>query len=103
MSTCDKCKTNVPANNDAGVFDTILTANPFFMLMVSRHLLPVFDGEKMICSGSPSRGQYMEGQPRDQRRPYAYRPELELEYRHVYELVQQVADSEPLLSEASAS
>lgn len=103
MSKCDKCKTDVPVTNDATIFDAILTGNPFYGLAISRHLLPVFDGETMICSGSPSRAQYIEGQPRDERSAYAYFPELELERRRAYEALQRVTIDKPSFSEAPAS
>jgi hypothetical protein len=39
----------------------------------NRHLLPVVDGKgKIICEGSPSRAQYLEGQPRDKRKEFPY-------------------------------
>lgn len=46
--------------------------------------MPVFENGIQICEGSPSRAQYIEGQPRDSRAPYAYRPEWEQRYRDAY-------------------
>ena len=97
MSVCDKCKTDVPVNNDASIFDALLHNSSIRAFALSRHLLPVFDGEEMVCSGSPSRAQYIEGQPRDERGTYPYRPELELMYREVCEALQYVVLDEPSL------
>ena len=103
MSQCDKCKTDVPVNNDASIFDAILTGNPIFAFAMSRHLLPVFDGDEMVCSGSPSRAQYIEGQPRDPRGEYVYHEELEPERREAFEALQQVTLDKLSFSGASAS
>mgnify|MGYP000906795837 CR=1 FL=1 len=67
--SCDKCGGDVPASNDASMFDAYATENPLMILNGSRHLFPVEDpvtGEQ-LCEGSPSRVQYLEGQPRDER------------------------------------
>lgn len=50
----------------------------------SRHLLPVQEGGRVVCEGSPSRAQYLEGQPRDRRPQYAYDPKLEEPTRTAY-------------------
>ena len=56
----------------------------------SRHFLPVFDndGEK-VCAGSPSRAQFIEGQPRDSR-GFGYPRELEGKFRKAYQKTQEL-------------
>jgi hypothetical protein len=67
MAACDKCGKDVPLNNDAVALQSLIEYGtmpvPFMVLNYgSRHLLPV-EG----CEGSPSRAQFIEGQPRDAR------------------------------------
>jgi hypothetical protein len=67
MAACDKCGKDVPLNNDAVALQSLIEYGtmpvPFMVLNYgSRHLLPV-EG----CEGSPSRAQFLEGQPRDAR------------------------------------
>lgn len=88
--TCDKCGRPVdPTNNAVNIDVGILALNnrqqdAFFLGITAlpRHLLPV-DG----CPGSPSRAQYLEGQPRDPRPDYEYDELMEPLVREAYELM----------------
>ena len=71
--TCVRCNTLVPPENDTFEvmtewlnfkFSDGSQAEPF---CAHYHFLPVYDGDKKICSGSKSTAQYIEGQPRDDR------------------------------------
>ncbi len=85
MSICDKCGKEVPLQNDATIIEAIVSGQPATTLFFqSRHFLPTAD-----CEGSPSRAQYIEGQPRDTR-GYSYRPELEQPYRSAYAQAQEI-------------
>ncbi|MGV9001938.1 MAG: hypothetical protein ACOH18_03195 [Candidatus Saccharimonadaceae bacterium] len=92
-STCDKCGTPVDITNDVTVLEAILTRNNFFLLAFARHLLPVVEGDRVICEGSPSRAQYLEGQPRDTRSDYPYYPGQEKVMREAYAELQQVVEA----------
>lgn len=79
MSRCDKCHMDVPFDNDATFIESIVTGQPFTILAnKARHFLPTEN-----CEGSPSRAQYIEGQPRD-KRGYPYNPEMEQVWRDAY-------------------
>jgi hypothetical protein len=81
---CDKCNTEVKSNNDATILDAIINNNPESILFNhARHLLPVVENGVIICEGSPSRAQYIEGQKRDTR-GYKYYPEYESVVREAY-------------------
>jgi len=101
MSTCDKCGLEVQASNDASVFDIIQYRMmklgldyveedcdgwdyTYLIVSTARHLLPVKDGEKVVCPGSPSRCQYLEGHTPDERTAYKYDPAREALYRAAY-------------------
>lgn len=75
---CDKCGKPVDNDNDAVLIDLILTSNPMLIGARPRHFLPTED-----CVGSPSRAQYIEGQPLDDR-GYGYYPEYENRIRDAY-------------------
>lgn len=84
-AVCDKCGKEVPENNDATIFWSFVLRDPTLCLNLPRHLLPTEH-----CEGSPSRAQYLEGQPRDTRR-YVYDKRYEtiirekyVEYRKLY-------------------
>ena len=65
---CDKCGKEVPWENDATVVSSYFQGRAgVIFLYGSRHFLPTED-----CEGSPSRAQYIEGQPRDPREEYSY-------------------------------
>ena len=91
--TCDKCGYLVDPQNNALLFEDHLIdvrrergeemSHLALLGAKSRHLLPVTEGDKVICTGSPSRAQYLEGQPRDPR--YPYRIENEAIYREAYQ------------------
>lgn len=83
-SACDKCGNEVPAANDAVNLDFIITGDPLLGFAISRHLLPVVIDGVTVCTGSPSRAQYIEGQPRDARGVYGYTSEQETRVREAY-------------------
>jgi hypothetical protein len=79
---CDKCGQEVPWENDATIVESFYQDSPGFILLYgARHFLPTED-----CKGSPSRAQYIEGQPRDTREAYPYNPMRERRWRHAYAL-----------------
>ena len=83
MTQCDKCHQVVPPENDATIIESVAYNNTVLSFFVStRHFLPV-EG----CEGSPSRAQYIQGQPRDSR-GYKYYPEFEVVWRVAYAKVQ---------------
>lgn len=60
------------------------------------HILPVKEGERVICVGSPSRAQYLEGQPCDPRFEYNFFKEGH--FRKAYKcLIESVARLRPRL------
>jgi hypothetical protein len=83
---CDKCNHEVPSNNDATILDFYISGSEFSILgYQSRHLLPVIDSQgEVICEGSPSRAQYLKGQPRD-KRGYKYDSKMESTIRIAYQ------------------
>lgn len=92
-TNCDKCGREVPPENDI-VFLGIELGDPVAAFAKSRHLLPVIEDGIGICEGSPSRAQYLEGQPRDHRTEYPYFPELEAIHREAYRKMQKYAEDE---------
>lgn len=88
---CDKCGLPVPFENDMTqvmAATGLEGAELIPSLWYSRHFLPVVDEDgTVVCKGSPSRAQYLEGQPRDTR-GYPYYPELESVYRMAWAKVQ---------------
>ena len=91
---CDKCLLDVPPNNDVAELEKI--TGPLSEGILNwrgdrddhRHLLPVVVRGKKLCEGSPSRAQYLEGQPRDTRH-FGYMPELEILIRGAYAKMQE--------------
>ncbi|MHA2384161.1 MAG: hypothetical protein ACXACT_16430 [Candidatus Thorarchaeota archaeon] len=76
---CDKCGHPVPWENDATIIESYFQNEPVFILVHhSRHFLPTDE-----CEGSPSRAQYIEGQPRDTR-GYPYDTKHESKWRSAY-------------------
>ncbi|MBI5421405.1 MAG: hypothetical protein HZA35_03825 [Parcubacteria group bacterium] len=86
---CDKCKEEVHPSNDATIVSVEAgEMDPMGLLFFgSRHLLPTRN-----CPGSPSRAQYLEGQPRDTRFPY--KEEVEQSWRDAFARVQEKYASE---------
>lgn len=86
MANCDKCGKPVPHNNDATIVSAVLYGGVLGAMQIfgtrARRFLPTED-----CEGSPSRAQYIEGQPRDTR-GYDYEPEWEERVREAFEKVQ---------------
>ena len=79
---CDKCGRDVEIDNDATVIWAELTGQAGISLFFHpRHFLPSGN-----CPGSPSRAQYIKGQPRDNR-GYGYDPKLEPKVRKAYAAV----------------
>lgn len=88
---CDKCGLPVPIQNNMTLVEAA-TGLPGCewapTLWYARHFLPVLDDDgEVICPGSPSRAQYVEGQPRDTR-GYEYDVRLEAIYRRAFATVQ---------------
>lgn len=82
-SACDKCGGPVLPSNDTTFVMAELYDDPIIIIAAQgRHFLPEGD-----CLGSPSRAQYIAGQPRDTR-GYPYNPENEEPYRQAYARVQ---------------
>ncbi len=82
---CDKCGRPVPPENNAINVAVETGANELLMVFASpRHFLPVVECGQQICPGSPSRAQYIEGQPRDTRGLYPYNPDYEQVFRPAY-------------------
>jgi hypothetical protein len=88
---CDKCGGEVSVGDDVTALLVLETSNRLYGLAFSRHILPVQKDSVTVCEGSPSRAQYLEGQPRDPRSAYAYRDELEVLARELYSRLQAVA------------
>lgn len=63
----------------------------------SRHLFPVVIGGVKLCEGSPSRAQYLEGQPRDSR-DFLYDAEQVPVYRAAFERFRAEIDTKSLKS-----
>ncbi|MBI5153470.1 MAG: hypothetical protein HZA36_03370 [Parcubacteria group bacterium] len=77
MLKCDKCGEEVHPSNDAVLVAMEAGTISMVGLLVygSRHFLPTEN-----CKGSPSRAQYIEGQPRDTR-GFVYNEEDEQGWR----------------------
>lgn len=86
---CDKCGLEVQASNDATVVQALAYNEPAHCLFYgARHFLPVLDANgNVLCEGSPSRAQYIEGQPRDTR-GYAYDETQEARWRNAWATLQ---------------
>lgn len=97
MKNCDKCRTEVPKENDvlyvyALAFDLPVveeydpvTQNAIIIPGPHRHFLPI----PGVCEGSPSSFQYIEGQPRD-KRGYPYFQEHESKWRQGHKKLQEL-------------
>ena len=64
----------------------IILGNAWLIGSRPRHLLPT-----EFCEGSPSRVQYLEGQPRDSRPEYPYNEAWEARVRDAYAELLQIA------------
>lgn len=81
---CDKCGKPVPRSNDATWVESLALGDSLVVYESGqRHFLPTPD-----CEGSPSRAQYLEGQPRDPRPGAEYDPSLERLFRGAYDRLQ---------------
>ena len=74
----DKCGNPVPPHDDAVNLEILLAPSALLVGARPRHLLP-----NAYCEGSPSRAQYLEGQPRDTR-GYPYVAAAESQVRAAY-------------------
>ncbi len=77
---CDKCGEVVPRYNSMMLLEELTGNLGAQYYETDRHLFAV---EEPNCPGSPSRAQYIEGQPRDTR-DNDYHPERETNYREAY-------------------
>lgn len=88
---CDKCHRWVPPENDMALVmaATGIPGSEWIpAIWHSRHFLPVLEDDgTVLCEGSPSRAQYIEGQPRDTR-GYRYDERLEPLYRSAWRKLQ---------------
>lgn len=86
---CDKCNTPVDPRNDATIIEAILSGCALIgFASQPRHFLPVKDkAGHIVCEGSPSRAQYIEGQPKDER-GFGYHKEYEKLWRDAYQKTQ---------------
>lgn len=80
---CDKCGRPVDPSNNVARLDFLCGYLMAFMA-IPRHFLPFEENGVVVCEGSPSRAQYIEGQPRDKRASYPYKQELESSIREAY-------------------
>lgn len=104
-SPCGKCGRPVHCRDDVAYFDFMREkmrlhgihfvdavvdpwVNTALLKTQSWHLLPLKDGDEVVCEGSPSRYQYLEGQPRDTRCDMRYMAELEVVSRAAYARLQ---------------
>ena len=78
---CDKCPEIVPLENSTMLLEEQMGNPQAANYGHDRHLFAV-EGP-VPCEGSPSRAQYIEGQPRDQR-GYDYYADLEVSFRGAY-------------------
>jgi len=79
---CDKCGQVVLRENSMMLLQKLRGKIRVAGYNHDRHLLPV--KEQVPCEGSPSRAQYIEGQPRDPRGIYGYFPAMEKSVREAY-------------------
>jgi hypothetical protein len=93
MNYCDKCSKEVPLSNDAFAFDSFVAYGRYVsalnILRGSRHLFQTSD-----CVGSPSRAQYLEGGPLDERPQYKFNPDKMHKFREAYNKLQEFAKNE---------
>ncbi len=85
MNKCDKCGQEVEPSNDSFLLFGSTNSNTADN-KGHRHLLPQLT--PVPCVGSPSMAQYLEGQPRDERRAFAYNPANENKVREAYKYLQ---------------
>ncbi len=89
VDLCDKCGLEVLETNNATTLECAVHRSAFAALANNpRHLLPHVVDRVVLCPGSPSRAQYIEGQPRDSRSEYPYLPDREAQIRAAYEALQ---------------
>lgn len=84
---CDKC--GMPVSHQNSLLELLIAIGGPGAIFVlnNRHLLPVVKDGQIMCEGSPSNAQYIEGQPRDTR-GYTYDLENESVVREAYKRVQ---------------
>jgi hypothetical protein len=85
VDACDKCGRSVSPENDAVLLQIFIKREWIGLLFgPRRHLLPVVENGTVVCEGSPSRAQYLEGQPRDTRPGSLYDQSMEARVRTAY-------------------
>lgn len=94
LERCPKCGEFVSLDNNGALFDLIVhqAPDPLVAVLVTQafHLLPVIQEGEVICVGSPSRTQYLEGRPRDTRPQIVYKPERESAKRAAFARLQEL-------------
>lgn len=73
--------------NNATLMEALMLGRVMTDETKPRHLLPVFLKNIQACEGSPSRAQYIEGQPRDTREGSSYDEELEESWRSIHQML----------------
>lgn len=81
LRICDQCSQPVEPGNSARRLDVLMSKGSAWGNK-DRHLLPVKG--KNHCDGSPSRAQYLPGQPRDRRNGATYFERNERPYREAH-------------------
>ena len=82
---CDKCGELVDPRNDTTVLLAFLLKDWTLIFAEPRHLIATD-----FCEGSPSRAQYIQGQPLDPRPEYPYDSRLENPIRQAYAQIQEI-------------
>ena len=87
---CSQCGREVSSENDVRVFDSIRFNDPDIATHEpKRHLLPVVENGKTVCTGSPRRAQYLNGYRTAT--VFFLEPTKMLEYGFAYEAMQRQA------------
>lgn len=82
---CDKCGRIVSTDNDAGHIQRIANSFLYLPSETVRHFMRVVVDGKVVCEGSPSIAQYIDGQPHDNRAHARYDAARETEVRKAYD------------------
>ena len=87
VGQCDKCGGDVHSHENAvELMVRAGFAGPSAILEFQpRHIHPITKDGKVVCTGSPSRAQYLPGAELDDRADYPYDQEHEGPYRTGYE------------------
>lgn len=94
LEFCPKCGRSVSLENNGALLDLIVQEHPapLLAMMVTQafHLLPLVQQGRLLCPGSPSRSQYLPGQPRDTRPHIMYRSERQSVMRAAFAEMQRL-------------